>query len=172
MYVRFSWGGWTVKQCQQLARDGVEGVMLPYGTTTATYLVRLRWGKCMIYVELKNQETMLHRYHRVYVLPYGGRTPGQIMNANYLGYPPHGDVNCGSRADPGLPPNASDRQVGEAIALILMREFGISLDRARDKAMFMWEINLSGEVDVRAMELRKKYCFRGLPPGNYGGVDP
>jgi hypothetical protein len=135
MYVRYSWDGWTVKQCQQLARDGVEGVMLPNGTTTATYRVRFRFGKSMIYVELRNQKKMRHRYTQVYVLPYGGGTPGQIMNLNYLGSPPYGKVNCGSWADLGLPLNATNRQVGEAIALVLMREFGLPLDQARSKAM-------------------------------------
>jgi hypothetical protein len=78
MFISFSWGGWTVKQCQMLALDGVEGVMLPAGKTRATYWVRLRFGKCMIYVELKSSRTMRPEYHQMYVVPYGGRPIGLI----------------------------------------------------------------------------------------------
>ncbi|KAH9988519.1 hypothetical protein F4779DRAFT_272985 [Xylariaceae sp. FL0662B] len=173
MYVRFSWGGWSVKQCQMLALDGVEGVILPYGETRATYWARLRFGKCMIYVELKQTKKMLPQYYQVYVVPYGGGKPGKILNVNFIGSPPRAPFgSCAPLAELGLPPDASNRQVGEAIARVLVREFGLPSDQARYKAMLMWGTNLSGLADVRAWELRKRYCFRGLPPGHYYGIDP
>ncbi|KAF1953708.1 hypothetical protein CC80DRAFT_537294 [Byssothecium circinans] len=87
MSVSFSWGGWTLKQCQMLALDGVEGVMLPAGARSTLYRVRLRFGRHMIYVELKSGRYMKKEYHQMYVLPYagyGGAPAGDIITPAFL----------------------------------------------------------------------------------------
>jgi hypothetical protein len=174
--VPYSYGGWTRSQCSDLAKAGVDGILLHDPNTDASevdYQVRLLFGKRVIYLQMKQDVETKSYWSQTYVVPY--RYPGDNLlekNSSYIIQVPQPIVSpcpCAPVTELGLSPGASNPAVGEAIAQTLAREFNLPISQARAKAMLMWGTNLSGMADIRAMELRRKYCFRGLDIANYGG---
>ncbi|KAF2966731.1 hypothetical protein GQX73_g6842 [Xylaria multiplex] len=85
----YSFGGWKKSICAQLAKAGVEGVMIPHDdknpldVTSASYYVSLRFGRQVIYVQTKPHHKTPRQYTQIYVLPYGG-WGGPPLNAPYI----------------------------------------------------------------------------------------
>ncbi|EMR67111.1 hypothetical protein UCREL1_5884 [Eutypa lata UCREL1] len=85
----YSFGGWKKSICAQLAKAGVEGVMIPENKktpssiTSAPYYVSLRFGRQVIYVQTKPHPKTPRQYTQIYVLPYGG-WGGPPLNAPYI----------------------------------------------------------------------------------------
>jgi hypothetical protein len=88
MDVSYSWAAWPLKQCQVLALDGVEGIILPTGLNETRYWVRLRFGRYMIYAELTPTTSRGEQYYQMYVLPYGGWSAGEIITPEFIAPPP------------------------------------------------------------------------------------
>ncbi|KAK0510856.1 hypothetical protein JMJ35_006408 [Cladonia borealis] len=158
--IPFSYGGWTQSQCSDLAMAGVCGILLHDPTSdpssSVDYLVSLRFGKRVAYLQMQQTTDTPARWAQIYVVPYTYRGAKlEIRNSAYIS-------SCTPATEIGARPGASNREIGEAIARQLMREFpDLPLDQARSKAMLMWA-NPSGNIDARAMELRKIYCYRGF----------
>ncbi|KAI0381347.1 hypothetical protein F5Y04DRAFT_80278 [Hypomontagnella monticulosa] len=172
--IPFSYGGWTRSQCSDLARAGVDGVLLHdpnTGPSDVQYQIRVSFGERVMYVHFKQDVETKSQWSQIYVVPYRSRNDNLLVinSASIISNLPPKPSPCAPVTELGLPLGASNRDVGEAIARVLMQEFGLPYDQAQYKAMYMWGTNLSGLADVRAMELRKRYCFRGLDPANYGG---
>ncbi|CAK7240547.1 MAG: hypothetical protein STHCBS139747_001990 [Sporothrix thermara] len=173
--IHFSYGGWTRSACSDLSRAGVDGILLhePGNGWPAkvNYQMRILFGRRVMYLQMKQDTATPACWSQVYTVPYRYRGDGlEVLNSNYIvkpvrkkhkpRYPPVANL--------GLKPWASNIAVGNAITQMLMREYSLCLEIARYKAMLMWRANLSRMEDVRAMELRRQYCFRILDPCNYG----
>ncbi|OAA59175.1 Heterokaryon incompatibility [Niveomyces insectorum RCEF 264] len=172
--IPFSYGGWTRSACSDLSRAGVDGILLhdpsDGSPPVAYYQVRILFGRRVMYLQMKQDAATPAYWSQTYVVPYRYRGDGlAVINSDYIVKPVVNPTpRCAPVTELGLPLGASNIAVGMAIAQILMKEYGLSLEIAKYKAMLMWGTNLSGMVDMRAMELRQRYCFRGLDPGNYG----
>lgn len=173
--IPFSYGGWTRSQCSDLAKSGVDGILLHDPNTDPSsdvdYQVRLRFGDRVMYFQFKQDVNTKHYWSQTYVVPYRQTNDNlPVINSSYVYSVPKVAIYpspCAPVTELGLPLGASNREIGQAIARALVQEFGLPYDQAENKAMYMWGTNLSGAADVKAMELRKRYCFRGLDIGNY-----
>ena len=83
----YSYGGWKTSICAALSKAGVEGLLIPAPTSSSdlswgSYDVSVQFGKQVIYLQTRPQETTLWDFTQIYVIPYG--FGGAILNANCL----------------------------------------------------------------------------------------
>ncbi|OAA53606.1 Heterokaryon incompatibility [Niveomyces insectorum RCEF 264] len=97
--IPFSYGGWSRSECSDLAKAGVDGILLHNPDRGShgyvTYQVRLLFGKRVIYLQLKQDDTARSAWAQTYVVHYRYRGhPLRTINPDYI-VNPIGDPHLG-----------------------------------------------------------------------------